>query len=576
MTTTGSGDNDDGCSGSSSCFDNNTAQVAASVAASPLEDGDHDDGEEQPVNATPSTPHVIHRDNNNDDGSGDGGALNVSRRISGDEDESLDADDIGTEGYSKNNISLTHEEFELWIKEELRLYCCRDKCNKKKKGEEGNPDHDHDDLYKLYPKIMDSIPEVITKWRKRYDGNPKVWKRIFTLSRVLKEIIEALPIIHAVEQFIQYNYNNPTTSNGDTNHADTTETNTKPKAIIIDLCSGKGYLSMFLSEYLPKEHVEKFVLIDKQWPMCSRGSGRGSRSGDGGGGDDSNNKTPPPPTSSNNSSSSSSHINWEHIYGYHPQRDATGDNGSGYYFHSWPIPLHTSKQDLKKSRTKRLVQEKIFDNGNGDGNHHQPIILLAVHLCGTLSMKAIEWFNELQLEDFVSRGDDSKNHNNGNTNVPFLALKPCCLPDYRLRKRTFQLGYHTFQASEVCSQGKWNHNQWVNCCYDNANDNDNGNRAKTKSMKSKFDLWVNHLYRGIITTNAPSPITTTLTTTGEEGTEDSIATAEEGGGDNVVKLVQKRILQVKVQVHGGHQNSFIFAERCPITPTVWEGISTGI
>ena len=114
------------------------------------------------------------------------------------------------------------------------------------------------------------------------------------------------------------------------------------------------------------------------------------------------------------------------------------------------------------------------------------------------------------------------------------------------------------------------HNQWVNCCYDNVDDKDSG--PKPKSMKSKFDLWVNHLYKGIITTNAPTITTKSSTTAGEEDAKDAAAAKEDD--DNVVKLVQKRILQVKVQVHGGHQNSFIFAERYPITPTLWGGIST--
>ena len=43
---------------------------------------------------------------------------------------------------------------------------------------------------------------------------------------------------------------------------------------IVDLCSGKGFLSMVLSELLPSERVERCVLVDKAWPplndLCAR------------------------------------------------------------------------------------------------------------------------------------------------------------------------------------------------------------------------------------------------------------------------------------------------------------------
>ena len=38
---------------------------------------------------------------------------------------------------------------------------------------------------------------------------------------------------------------------------------------IVDLCSGIGYLGMFLSELLPPAKVEMITLVDIMWPMHS-------------------------------------------------------------------------------------------------------------------------------------------------------------------------------------------------------------------------------------------------------------------------------------------------------------------
>ena len=39
------------------------------------------------------------------------------------------------------------------------------------------------------------------------------------------------------------------------------------RATIVDLCSGFGYLGMFLSEMLDPSKVKAIELVDKQWPM---------------------------------------------------------------------------------------------------------------------------------------------------------------------------------------------------------------------------------------------------------------------------------------------------------------------
>ena len=96
-----------------------------------------------------------------------------------------------------------------------------------------------------------------------------------------------------------------------------------------------------------------------------------------------------------------------------------------------------SNKDLKQSCNQRQMKKHIFEKTDG------PIIILAVHLCGTLSLKAIEMFNN-------------------NDNVKLFALKPCCLPQmiYANRGDTFRIGNHEFDAKDVCSNGSFNKKNW--------------------------------------------------------------------------------------------------------------------
>jgi hypothetical protein len=182
-------------------------------------------------------------------------------------------------------------------------------------------------LCKSYPDLFAAAPRIFGLWRRRYRGNPSLWKRLFEKERVIKEFIESVPIIVAVEALLK-------------------GTAEDKQFTVIDLCSGKGFLSMFLSEFLPPSRIKRFVLIDKAWPM-------------------------------HGIDPQSHHINWEHIY---------GKQDSVEYEKSWPIPLTTSKQDLKHGNQRRKLQERFLQN-NG------PIILLAVHLCGTLSLAAVHLYN---------------------------------------------------------------------------------------------------------------------------------------------------------------------------------------
>ena len=104
---------------------------------------------------------------------------------------------------------------------------------------------------------------------------------------------------------------------------------------------------MFLSEMLPPDRVDRIVLVDKAWPRCGA-------------------ESPLP-----------HQMNWDHIYADRIEllegddgkaTTASGGKGSGgTYFETWPVPLHTSKQDLKKRCTRKQMKRHIFDRSGGGG-----------------------------------------------------------------------------------------------------------------------------------------------------------------------------------------------------------------
>ena len=320
------------------------------------------------------------------------------------------------------NYGLTDDEFRSWLLEEVKDVPGR---------------QTYDTVY------QDSV-EAIVKWRQRYRGNPAVWKRIFKKDRVIKELIESAPIIENVKKLVE-------------------ESESTEKFTVMDLCSGKGYMSMLLSEMLPSEKVERFLLVDKAWAIASKETKEGSE------------KT---------------------------------------YFSTWPVPLYTSKQDLKQSCNQRQMKKHFFDKTDGN------IIILAVHLCGTLSLKAVEMFNT-------------------NENVKMFALKPCCLPPmiHAQRDDIFKIGKHEFDAKEVCSNGSFNKKDW--------------NGPPRWHLQPKFDLWADHLFKGIDMGGSESKL---------ENDYRILFSTENG-----VKAKD----EISIQVDGGFQNTYIFAERVPLTSSIW-------
>lgn len=288
------------------------------------------------------------------------------------------------------DTSWSNDEFQEWIHQQL--------------VEEAGPI-----LHETYGDSMFvQLAQCITRWRLRFQlgDDATLWKRLFKRDRVVKEVIESIPIIQAIEAWIEE------------------ESSQREKVTIIDLCSGKGYLSMLLSEYLPPEKVEKLVLIDKAWPMCF-------------------------------AVPKAHHMNWDHIYGNY----TTGDNAKASYFTTWPIPLHTSKQDLKQKSTFRQLKKRL-------AKREGPTFILGVHLCGTLSIQAVSLFHAIE-------------------SVQGLILKPCCLPGmaYERSQENFILGSYAFPTKEVCAVGKWTKKEWEG--------------PPRWHLEKKFDSWCFHLHKGM-------------------------------------------------------------------------------
>ncbi|CAK9075140.1 Uncharacterized protein SCF082_LOCUS36461 [Durusdinium trenchii] len=178
---------------------------------------------------------------------------------------------------------------------------------------------------------------------------------------------------------------------------------------------------MFLSELLPPERVHVCLLLDQAWPL--KGENQPSEYSPGRRG--------------------RTRLNWDHIYQL-----------------AWPIPLVTRRCDLKLPSTHAQILSRLLEPAPG------PVFLLGIHLCGVLSIRAIETFNR------------------GPKCVGFV-LKPCCLPSmhYARQQVSWTLGSHTFAAAEVCCWGRYRQNRWTG--------------PVKATLGPRFRCWAEHLHRGI-------------------------------------------------------------------------------
>jgi len=251
-----------------------------------------------------------------------------------------------------------------------------------------------------YPEILTTAVRVLEKWRASFPKS--VWIRVVKAGRLAKELNECAPVIrHTL----------------DTVAAMPTPTAPERRANVVDLCSGFGYLGMFLAEMLDPAKVQRVILLDKQWPMFGM--------------------APQP-----------HQINWDHVYGIDDWKP------------DWPITLVTRKMDIKQAGQLRQMEEHVFQKYEG------PFVILAVHLCGTLSVKAVEMFND---------------HDAAAT----LCLKPCCLPEWShtYTHEAWMVGDHCIPVADVCAKGKWKANRWIG--------------PPRSHLREKFARWVAHLHAAV-------------------------------------------------------------------------------
>ena len=205
------------------------------------------------------------------------------------------------------------------------------------------------------PGLAAKATAVLFSWRRRLDKAS--WKRLFktggregreegSRERVLKELNECAPILVCLMDIVAQWKGGGEREGGEDREGEEGAQGPKPttreRITIVDLCSGFGILSMFLSELLPSDKLEAIVLVDKMWPP--------------------HNQLHP----------SSTQMAWAHLR-------APG----------WPVPLFRRKANIKSGRELRHLDKYVFDRAAATG----PVILVGIHLCGALSNRAVHMFN---------------------------------------------------------------------------------------------------------------------------------------------------------------------------------------
>jgi len=187
-----------------------------------------------------------------------------------------------------------------------------------------------------------------------------------------------------------------------------------------------------MGELLPRDRVDAIVLMDQAWPLKTEPKTDNTEDALG----IAAATTLPGPKNR-------TRLNWDHIYGL-----------------PWRITLTTRRCDLKLPSTHAQILDRVLEPAPG------PVFVLGVHLCGILSIRAVETFNH-------------------GPKCVGMVLKPCCLPslEYVKKKTRWTLGAHSFSAEEVCMWGRYNKNQW---------------KGPVKAtLASRFGAWADNLFRGI-------------------------------------------------------------------------------
>ena len=306
---------------------------------------------------------------------------------------------------------------------------------------------------KLHPDLVERACQIVRKWHADFPF--QVFRKVVKGDRVAKEFNESGPVIKSVVDFVNNEFETPE--------------NEDERITIIDLCSGFGYLAMFLAEILPSSKVKRIHCIDKEWPQF-------------------------------NERPKKNRLTNQHIVDLSAEES---DNGKSWSPKYGKIEVSTRKVNLKEYSQVKSMDVHLWGETKWKKS---PVIILGIHLCGTLSFKAVEMFN-------------------AHRNAIKLILKPCCLPNWTLvrayaehmdpqRDHFGPFGSKKFcvKTHDVCARGKWKKNKWIG--------------PDRYTLKPKFETWTNALCDAV----------------------------EEIG-------VDKEIRRIKVQETGGFQNLYIFAKR---------------
>ena len=220
-----------------------------------------------------------------------------------------------------------------------------------------------------HPELLAQCRPIIQLWHDAISpSDPTLWNR---LRRALpKELNESAFIIREMMKFF-----------------DDVEEGSEEDSpyTIVDMCSGVGFLSMFLSHLLPPQKVSRIWAVDTLFGLSDKAlAGVPAK-------DDEEGEN----TATQDNNSNRVHISSDHL--------------TSSIAH--PIPIRPRKANIKKGRELKQIAKHCIDKTPG------PTIILGVHLCKSLSVHTVRLFN---TSEKACR----------------LYLKPCCLPGRKeLRRR---------------------------------------------------------------------------------------------------------------------------------------------
>ena len=138
---------------------------------------------------------------------------------------------------------------------------------------------------------------------------------------------------------------------------------------------------------------------------------------------------------------------------------------------------------------RRCIQRTIFDPAPG------PVAILGIHLCGQLSVQAVELFNTAPRRQAATEAAPAVSAPAGRATM--LALKPCCLPQLwaGMAPMRWELanGRVVIDVAEVGVKGRFVKNTWRG--------------PDRRTMAAKFGVWADSLYAGI---DCPSAVAATV------------------------------------------------------------------